>query len=221
MAKRISKRVRELRPPWEQDPDRWRRACHEAGHAAIGCLVRQPFRYASLERTGRSGGHVLFQLSKVLQRQKFVERKDGTFTLRTVGPSFERRTEKLMFVCFGGRFGEIAVAGNSESSDLTASDDYDHAFDLAMRLFKDEDVAAEYHVFIQERLRDAFAFDPDLRWAVFHVADQLFREGRVSARTIRGIVRSRMRDGEGRYKEYLRPVRFLHRRTCEAVPAQR
>jgi len=67
----------------------------------------------------------LFELSNALERRRFVDRKDGTFSLRTVGPSFERRTEKLMFVSFGGRFGEITLAGNSQSSNLTASDEYD------------------------------------------------------------------------------------------------
>ena len=88
------------------------------------------------------------QLSNIQQKKSFVER-NGNFRLQTVGPSHERRVEKLLLILVAGFAAETAFLGESDESKAGATADYDFSFKQAMILWKDENLAMDYIDFIR------------------------------------------------------------------------
>jgi hypothetical protein len=197
VKKKLSKREEKLQ----------RYAFHEAGHAVLACLLRQPFEYVSIEPDDKSRGRIALQRSNIQQKKSFVER-NGKFRLQTVGPSHERRVEKLLLILVAGFAAETAFLGESDESKAGATADYDFSFKQAMILWKDEDLATDYIDFIQERMPDIIS-NFTVRTTIYSVACELFRVRRLSAKQVRESVRAWTdHDKTGEYKKFLKPKKF-------------
>ena len=184
-----------------------RYAFHEAGHAVLACLLRQPFEYVSIEPDDRSRGRVALQLSNIQQKKSFVER-NGKFSLQTVGPSHERRVEKFLLMANAGIAAETGLLGTSDESEVGATDDYDFALEEAMILWEDEDLAMDHIDFIQERMPEII-LNFTVQSAIRSVAGALLRDRRLSAKRVRELVRVWTdHDKTGEYKKLLKPKKF-------------
>lgn len=60
--------------PKTTDDQLTRVAYHEAGHAVLACLLREPFDFVSIERKGREGGRMVGRNRIIGETRRFVER---------------------------------------------------------------------------------------------------------------------------------------------------
>ena len=165
-----------------------RAAYHEAGHAVLCCLLRQPFSVASIEREGKTLGRVTIDIIGYETKGDFVKDTDGVFTIRKRGGLTERRVEKLTLVFSAGPVAEALFQGVHLATEHGWAYDRDDATAFALELFENRVAAEEYVDAVSERTQTIIAH-PAVFSAVDAVAGELLNEKKLSSRTIRKIIK--------------------------------
>jgi len=191
-----------------------RYAYHEAGHAVLACILREPFEYVSIEREKGTHGRLARKLRPIREKRGLVER-NGTFRLQVVGASAERQVEKRAIIMFAGIAAETALYKTFNDSSAGAQSDYDLAFQGAMELFRDEDVAADYVDYIQYRMIEIIMCAA-VTTAVTAVARRLLKKKRLTAKEVRSIVKP-LAEGDWNLKRVVKHEKFNRERVADKV----
>ena len=195
-------------------------AVHEAGHAVLASLLRQPFKHASLAQETSSHGHVWLDLKLLQPRPLFAER-NGKFVLNKWQDSRERVLERLALIACAG----VAATGlwfpRNRRLSLSGHADLEFATHFAMDVFGDADKATEYVRLIQDRVRPIIT-ERSVYEAIRAVAVRLIAKKRLTAKEIRETVKMWCYDDETRCKSLLKHQRFhfYGRVKDESRPAQ-
>ncbi len=211
--KKTSRRSRRPEPstkPLTAEKLRLRTAFHEAGHAVLACLLRQPFHYASIDPDGPFRGRVTLDISNIGARDAFIEQPDGSFRPSRPTVSPERTLEKYTLIAAAGPVAETMFQGLHVVTEGAWEHDLAFADDLALSVFGDDETAEAYVDLVAARVQHIIVKKPVFR-AVRHVADELLECDRLSSRKVRAIVRENV-SGDTTYKELLKHVPFKRER---------
>ena len=192
--------------PLSAEALRMRVAVHEAGHAVLACLLRQPFQYVSIKPDGLRRGQLKLDMSNIGPRDAFVEQSDGKFRFNQPRVSPERTLEKYTLIVAAGPVAESMYQGLH----VVTEDAWKHhracAVNLALSVFGNSETADAYVDLVSARVQWIILKEPVFR-AVGHVAAALLECNLLSSRKVRTIVREILR-GDTTYKELVKHVPF-------------
>jgi hypothetical protein len=209
MSKKASRRSRRAEPstkPLTAEKLRLRTAFHEAGHAVLACLLRQPFHCASIDPDGPFRGRVTLDMSNIGPRDLVTEQPDGRFRASRPRVSPERTLEKYTLIAAAGPVAETMLQGKHVVTEGAWEHDLAFAIDLALDVFGDHATAEEYVDLVSARVPLIVVQKPVFR-AVSKVGDALLKREQLSSRDVRAIVRENTK-GYTAYKKLLKHVPF-------------
>lgn len=213
MSKKASRRSRRPKPstkPLTAEKLRLRTAFHEAGHAVLACLLRQPFHCASIDPDGPFRGRVTLDISNIGPRDLVTEQPDGRFRASRPRVSPERTLEKYTLIAVAGPVAETMFQGLHVVTEGAWEHDLAFAVDLAFSVFGDHETAEEYVDLVSPRVQWIIVEKPVFQ-AVGKVGDALLERERLSSRNVRAIVRESTK-GYTAYKKLLKHVPFKRMR---------
>lgn len=164
-------------------------AYHEAGHAVLSILLREPFTLVTIVPQAGGDGCIVWCPRPRKWRMRYKEQPDGSLALCPADAREDRHIDRILITYNAGFAAEVGLLGTHPLSQRGAGSDYDAALEiLKVRAFNGDEAMSVARLNEVQDMMSGIVNCLPIRLAIKSVASALMAKRTLTSRQVREIV---------------------------------